>query len=329
MKSEDAAFFRRVVEKEAAAVSASAERLSDEVAHDALRLLEANRGKIVLLGVGKSGLIAKKIAATFASTGVTALFVHAADAMHGDLGLLGEDDLVIMLSNSGETDELTALLPHLGRRQIPIIAIVGNLKSTIARHARVVLDAGVSEEACPLNLAPTSSTTVALALGDALAMTFASIRQLSRDDFAINHPAGRLGKRLTLRVSDFMQTGEQHPKVAPEAPWRDVVIALSSFRMGAVNVVDHSDRLVGLITDGDLRRALMRFSATELDALNAETLMTRSPLTTEATDLAYDAFKLMNQHEKNARGLNVLPVVDAGGRAVGLLRLQDLVKAGI
>jgi arabinose-5-phosphate isomerase len=325
--ADSVAFFRNVIAEEGRSVAAAAGRTGAKEIQAAIELVQGCSGKLALLGVGKSGLIARKIAATFASTGVTAVFVHAADAVHGDLGLLGSQDVVLMFSHSGETDELTSLLPHLDRRGVPLIAIVGNLQSTLARHAQVTLDSSVEREACPLNLAPTASTTVALAIGDALAMSVALCRGLTRDDFAVNHPAGRLGKRLTLRVADFVHRGEQNPLVGPRARWREVVIALSGFRLGAVNVVDDRQCLVGLITDGDLRRALTKHSSAELDSLYAENLMTPRPTTVALSALAYDALKLMNSHGE--LGLNVLPVLDNSGRAVGLLRLQDLVKSGI
>jgi arabinose-5-phosphate isomerase len=325
--TDSVAFFRNVIAEEGRSVAAAAARTGAKEIQTAITLVQSCHGKLALLGVGKSGLIARKIAATFASTGVTAVFVHAADAVHGDLGLLGSKDVVLMFSNSGETDELTSLLPHLDRRGVPLIAIVGNLTSTLARHARVTLDSSVDREACPLNLAPTASTTVALAIGDALAMSVALCRGLTRDDFAVNHPAGRLGKRLTLRVADFVHRGENNPLIGPRSRWREVVIALSGFRLGAVNVVDDRQCLVGLITDGDLRRALTKHSSAELDSLYAENLMTPRPTTITLNALAYDALKLMNSHGE--LGLNVLPVLDDSGRAVGLLRLQDLVKSGI
>jgi arabinose-5-phosphate isomerase len=252
--------------------------------------------------------------------------VHAADAVHGDLGLIGSEDVVVMLSNSGETDELTALLPHLDRRRVPLIAIVGNLASTVARHAAAVIDASVSREACSLDLAPTSSTTLALAIGDALAMTVAHRRGLTADDFATNHPSGRLGKRLTLRVKDLMHSGDQHAWVLPSTSWRDLVIALSTHRLGAANVLDDAGVLLGLVTDGDLRRALTRYSSAELDMLSAGALMTTTPVSVSPSSLAYDALQLMQRGEL---GLSVMPVVETDRRACGLLRLQDLVRAGI
>jgi arabinose-5-phosphate isomerase len=327
MNPELISYFRQAMVDEAHAVEAVGRRIQDESISAALRLIVGCTGKLVLLGVGKSGLIARKIAATFSSLSIQAVFMHASDAVHGDLGLLAENDLVFMLSNSGETDELVALLPHMLRRRVHVIAIVGNLSSTLAREASVVLDAAVEREVCSLNLAPTASTTVALAIGDALAVSAAKARQLSRDAFAINHPAGRLGKRLTLRVGDFLHDGDPQAAIAPSASWREVVMALSEYRLGAVNVVDAAGKLLGIITDGDLRRALFRNSSDDLAGLTAEKLMTRDPVTTRADVLAYDALQQMST--RGDRGLSVLPVVATDGLALGLLRLQELTKAGI
>lgn len=316
--------FRHVLEEESRAVARILERLDPDPPTQAISVITACRGKVIVLGVGKSGLIGRKIAATLSSTGTTAAFLHASDAVHGDLGLLSPEDVVVMLSNSGESDELVVLLPHIRRRQVPIIAITGNPGSSLARQATVVLDARVEREACPLNLAPTASTTAALAVGDALAIAVAHNKGLTADDFAFNHPSGRLGKRLTLRVSDLMHQGAENPTVAPEASTVEVILALSSFRLGALNVINQDRDLVGVITEGDLRRALGRSEPAQWVQLRAEEIMSRRPTTVSADSLAYDALKLM---EDRPSQISVLPVVEPPWRCIGMIRLHDLVRA--
>src|SRR5215212_3170107 len=225
-----------VLKMEACALTVSSERLQPAEVERAIQLLAACTGKVVVAGVGKSGLGARKIASTLTSTGTAAVYLHPADALHGDLGLVAPTDVVVVLSNSGETDELIAMLPHLKHRKVPIIAIVGRLNSTLTRNADAVLDASVEQEACPLNLAPTTSTIVALAIGDALAATLMEVKGITSQDFALNHPAGRLGKRLTLRVSDLMHGGTDNPMVPPNATWTGIASAISKGGLGAVNV---------------------------------------------------------------------------------------------
>lgn len=307
---------------EARAIENAAARLSVADIETALRLLVDCKGKVIVTGVGKSGVIAQKIAQTLTSTGTMAVFVHPSDALHGGLGVVAADDVVIALSNSGETEELLAILPTFKQRGVSIISIAGNLDSTLARQTHAVLDASVDKEACPLNLAPTASTTVALAIGDALAMAVMESKGLSSEDFAANHPAGRLGKRLTIRVADLMH---ESTNVAPSANWLDVVKAISANALGAVNVVDTDSRLVGIVTDGDLRRTIERTSPDDFSSLTAESMMTASPITASAEMLAFDALRLM---EDRTSQISVLPVVD-GGRCVGLLRLHDIVRNGL
>lgn len=307
---------------EAAAIERAAGRLDASSVERAVELISDCDSKIVVTGVGKSGVIAQKIAQTLTSTGTVAVFVHPSDALHGSLGMIAEGDLVIALSNSGETDEIVTLLPALERRGVRLIAIVGNTDSTLSRKADVVLDASVDQEACPLNLAPTTSTTVSLAIGDAIAMTLMESRGLTREDFAANHPAGRLGKRLTMKVRDLMR---ESPNVSVTAPWIEVVKAISKFALGAVNVTE-SDRLVGIVTDGDLRRTIEKTPPDELSALHAQHMMTRSPITVSADMLAYDALRLM---EDRPSQISVLPVVADDGTCLGLLRLHDIVRSGL
>jgi arabinose-5-phosphate isomerase len=246
--------------------------------------------------------------------------------LHGDLGILDKSDVVVLVSNSGETDEVIAMLPYLKHRSVPLIAIVGNLNSTMAGNADVVLDASVDKETCPFNLAPTASTTVALAIGDALALTVMQIKGLTLEDFALNHPAGRLGKRLSLKVSDLMNSAERNPIVSPATSWLEVVSSITRGGLGAVNVVTDGGVLAGIITDGDLRRAIQKSNPAELRNLRAEAFMTRNPVTVNSDELAYSALQLM---ENRPSQISVLPVVDAEQRCVGLLRLHDLVRSGL
>ncbi|KAM3101359.1 SIS domain-containing protein [Phormidesmis sp. 146-12] len=313
-----------LLQLEADAISHTAKQLNSEIVDQAMNLLLNCRGKVVLSGVGKSGIVAQKIAATFNSIGTMAVYLHPCDALHGDLGIVTAQDVGIVLSNSGETEELIAMLPHLKHRQVPVIAILGNLGSTLAQHSDVVLDASVDREACPLNLAPTTSTTVALAIGDALAMSLMSIKGITPEDFAFNHPAGRLGKRLTLTVKDLMH--HNSPTLLPQASWLEVLKAVSQGGLGAVNIVSSQNNLLGLITDGDLRRWVLKTPATQLEALTADTLMTTQPIAVTPDVLAYDALKLM---EERPSQISVLPVVDADQRCLGLLRLHDLFHSGL
>jgi len=313
---------------ESDAIAKAAERLQADELDRALSILTGCKGKIVLLGVGKSGIIGQKIAATMTSSGTAAIHLHPSDALHGGLGIVNSDDVVLLLSNSGETDELLALLPYLKRREVPLIAIVGNVTSTIAKKADAVIDASVDHEACPLNLAPTASTTVALAIGDALAMTLMRAKGLTEDDFASNHPAGQIGKRLTLRVADLMHSGPENPTIDNDAAWIDIVAAISQYGLGAVNVVESGGRLIGIITDGDLRRLMQRIGARDLEFANlkCDDLMTHNPVVTNPETLAFDALRLM---EDRPSQINVLPVVDQDGLCVGLIRLHDIVRSGL
>ena len=307
---------------EAVAIERAAEHLDKLAVERAIEILANCQTKVVVTGVGKSAIIAKKIAETMTSTGTSAIFVHSSDALHGSLGIIGTGDVVIALSNSGETEELLTILPSLKQREVLLIAIVGNVSSTLARFSEVVLDASVNHEACPLNLAPTTSTTVALAIGDALAMTLSNLKGWTEEDFAANHPAGRLGKRLTLKVSDLMHAS---PNISPNANWLEVVKTISKFALGAVNVVDESGNLIGIVTDGDLRRTIEKTLPENFATLSAETMMTKNPTTATLEMLAYDALQLM---ENRPFQISVLPVVE-NGQACGLLRLHDIVRSGV
>jgi arabinose-5-phosphate isomerase len=312
-----------ILRLEAASINAAAERLDIVSVRKALDLISCCGGKVIVTGVGKSGVIAQKIAQTLTSTGTVGIFVHPSDALHGSLGVVKDGDVIIALSNSGETDEILAIMPALKKRKVSVISIVGNVDSSLARQSDVVLDASVDKEACPLNLAPTTSTTVALAIGDALAMTVMESRGLTAEDFAANHPAGRLGKRLTLTVESLMHAP---PKVAEDAGWLEVVKAISKYALGAVNVVDNAGKLVGIVTDGDLRRTIEKTDPSGFSSLNASSLMTADPITASPEMLAYDALQLM---ENRPSQISVLPVVDIGGKCVGLLRLHDVVRSGL
>jgi arabinose-5-phosphate isomerase len=311
---------------ESDAIAQTATRLDSAQVTRVVELLKTCGGKVVILGVGKSGIIGQKIAATMTSTGTAALYLHPSDALHGSLGIVQQDDVVIVLSNSGETDEIVAMLPYLKNRGVPIVAIVGNVNSTLARRADALLDASVDKEACPLNLAPTTSTTVALAIGDALAMTVMKVKGLTTDDFAVNHPAGRLGKRLTLRVGDLMHRDGENPTIETGSSWVDVVRAISKGGLGAVCVVDGDGRLAGIITDGDLRRAIEQTSHESLARLTSDDFMTRKPVVVTPELLAFDALRLM---EDRPSQISVLPVVDGDERCVGLIRVHDIVRSGL
>ena len=318
--------FSELLAHEAGAIECAAQRLQPAQLERALNLLAGCESKVILTGIGKSGFIARKIAATLTSTGTRAVFLHPSDALHGDIGIVHTSDVVVILSNSGETDEILGMLPYLKHRNVPLIAIVGNVNSTVARNADVVLDASVDKETCPFNLAPTASTTVTLAIGDALALTVMQMKRLTPEDFALNHPAGRLGKRLTLKVSDLMRRGDDNPTVFPSTSWIEVVSAITRGGLGAVNVVTEAGILAGIITDGDLRRAVQNTDPTDFGKLNAEHLMTRNPITITPDELAYTALQLM---ENRPSQISVLPVVDTARHSVGLLRLHDLVRSGL
>jgi arabinose-5-phosphate isomerase len=316
------ALARNVLAVEANAIAALASRLSDRFVA-AVGLMLACRGRVVVSGIGKSGHVARKLAATLASTGTPAFFVHPAEAGHGDLGMITPDDVVIMLSNSGETDELVLLTPHLKRQGAKLIAITGNEQSSLATSADVHLDAAVDAEACPLGLAPTASTTAALALGDALALALLDARGFSADDFARSHPVGALGRRLLTRVADVMRTGAALPQVDAGATLAAAVVEMSGKGMGMTAVVERDGRVAGVFTDGDLRRCLER-NVTFATAKVAD-LMTRSPRRIAPDRLAVDCVELMEQ----APQVMQLLVVDAGDRLVGAVHMHDLFRARV
>lgn len=287
---------------------------------DCVREILQSKGRVVITGIGKSAIIANKIVATMNSTGTPALFMHAADAIHGDLGMIQRDDIVICLSKSGNTPEIKVLVPLLKRRGSKLVALVSNSSSYLAEHADYVLNATITEEACPNNLAPTTSTTAHLAMGDALAVCLLELRNFSSEDFAKYHPGGSLGKQLYLKVEDVI-SNNQVPLVAPNTQLKDVILEISSKRLGATAVVDMENNLLGIVTDGDLRRMLQKES--NIGAIKAEDIMTRSPKKIDKGEFAVKALQLMQ--ENNISQL----VVNDGSRVVGFIHLHDLLKEGI
>jgi arabinose-5-phosphate isomerase len=314
-----------LLRQEADAIAAAADRLDLEQFSRAVEILALCTGAVATTGAGTSGIVARKIAATLTSTGTPALFVHPTDALHGGLGIIGRQEVVIAVSSSGETEEIRALLPYLRGRDVKVIAIVGDLRSTLAQEAAIALDAFAEREAGPHGLVPTASVAVALAIGDALALRVMEVKGVTRDAFAANHPSGRLGRRLTLRVRDVMHAGGSQPTIGPQATLLEVVSAITDGGLGAVNIVDKDDRLLGIITDGDVRRTLQRCGPTELGELCAQEVMTRDPVLVAPEAMAYEALKLM---EDRPTQIAVLPVVERG-RCIGLVRLHDLVRIGL
>ncbi len=312
---------RAVVELEASAVQKLVDRI-DERFNCACQLILACSGRVVVVGMGKSGHVAGKIASTLASTGTPAFFVHPGEASHGDLGMITPADLVIALSNSGETPEILTILPIIKRMGVKLIALSGNPDSTLAQQADVCLNVGVDKEACPMNLAPTASTTATLAMGDALAMAIFESRDFTEQDFARAHPGGVLGRRLLLYVSDIMHSGDEIPLVPEDGLLRDALVEMSSKGLGMTGVVDHDNRLTGIYTDGDLRRSLN--SNVDVQRCLISAVMTRKPVTTTADTLAAEVIQVMR-----TRAINGLFVVDDDNRVVGALNMHDLLRAGV
>jgi arabinose-5-phosphate isomerase len=288
----------------------------------AVRAILKVSGRVVVMGMGKSGHVGRKITATLASTGTPAMFVHPAEASHGDLGMVKDGDLVIAISNSGESDELAAILPVLKRQGVPLVAITGGSQSTLAKHADIVLDSAVAKEACPLNLAPTASTTAQMALGDALAVALLDARGFRAEDFARSHPGGSLGRRLLTHVSDVMRSGDNVPQVLPTATFSELMREMSAKGLGASAIVDAQRSVLGVFTDGDLRRLIEK--GTDMRQLTAAQVMHAQPRTVRATALAAEAAELMELH----RITSVL-VVDAQGQLCGALNTNDLMRAKV
>ena len=320
------------MKEESAAILAAAKRLNNEKVEKILKLMDVcheNKKKLVLTGVGKSGIVARKLAATFTSIGLTSIYLNPLDALHGDLGIVDKEDLCILLSNSGETEELMQLVPHLKNKGSIQIGILGNLNSTLALQSDVFLDASVDKEVCPLNLAPTASTTVAMAIGDALAVVWMDKRGISRKDFAVNHPAGKLGRELTLKVLDLMKpSGDLNPLLRTSSLY-EVISELTRGSIGSCLIKDRNEdsKLIGLITDGDLRRALKNHEPSMWKNLLAEEIMTKDPIVISYDKFAIEALELMEKNRK--KPISLLPVIGKNSEFIGILRLHDLIQSGL
>ena len=313
---------RAVFEIEASAVASLADRIDISFTH-ACRFMYDCNGRIVVLGIGKSGHIGEKIAATLASTGSPAFFVHSSEASHGDMGMITEDDVVLAISYSGETGEILTLLPLINRLGIPLVALTGNPGSTLAQAAAVHLDVSVEKEACPLGLAPTASTTATLAMGDALAVSLLESRRFTADDFALSHPGGSLGRRLLLRAEDIMHQGDKMPCVPESASLSEALLEMSQKGLGMTGIVDEQDKLVGIFTDGDLRRVLDHGEVNVRQISIAE-VMVRDCKTAQAKQLAVDILGMMEKYK-----INSLLVVDDNQHPIGALNMHDLLRAGV
>lgn len=315
---------RQVLAAEAAAIEALIPRINGQFTV-AVELILQGQGRVIVTGMGKSGLIGKKIAATLASTGTPSFFLHPAEGIHGDLGMVTSEDIVLALSNSGETAEVIGILPAIRRIGARIIAMAGREQSTLAQNADVFLDVAVEKEACPMGLAPTASTTAALAMGDALAVALLSSRKFTPEDFALFHPGGSLGRKLLLTVENVMHTGEDNPVVLADQLVKEALFVMTAKGLGVTSVVDKEGRLLGIVTDGDIRRGLEKGH----DFLDrpVETIMTKTPRTITKDKLAAQALNLMEKNKP--RPITVLPVVDDQFRAIGIIHLTDLLRQGV
>jgi len=312
---------KQIIRIEAKALKGLIDQIDDSF-EKAVNLIRQSKGRVIVTGIGKSGIVGRKIAATLTSTGTAAFFLHPTEGAHGDLGMVLKDDVVICISKSGSTEELAQLIPIFKRIGVPIIAMTANPDSELAQKSDVAIIITVEEEACPFDLAPTTSTTATMAMGDALAVALLELRNFSLEDFARLHPGGSIGRKLLLRIDDVMATGERGPRVGPNLPLKDVIMEITSKRFGATSVVNGDGKLLGIITDGDVRRLIERKK--DLWELRAEEIMTRDPITVKVGILARDAFNLMK-----IRAINSLLVVDAENRLVGIVHIHDLLKAGI
>jgi arabinose-5-phosphate isomerase len=312
---------KKVLRIEAEAILALIDKINGDFSR-AMEIILYCKGRVVVTGMGKSGLIGKKIAATLASTGTPALFLHPAEGIHGDLGMVMKGDVIIAISNSGETEEIVKLLPVFKRLAVPVIAMTGGMKSALAKAAEVTIDVGVTEEACPMGLAPTASTTAALAMGDAMAITLLEKRGFKEEDFACFHPGGSLGKKLLLRVEDVMHSGAEVPVVKADTSMREALFEITSKKMGITTVVDGDGKLVGVITDGDLRRYLEK--SDDLFSKNAGELAHGNPKMISRDALAAEAVAIMEKYS-----ITSLLSVDGEGRPEGIIHLHDLLKAGV
>lgn len=315
-------YAKEVIQTELLAIKRVSERLDSNLERAVTLLLKAE--KVIISGIGKSGLIARKIAATLTSTGTPALFLHPVEGLHGDIGIISENDVAVLLSKSGSTEELLRIIPYLRQRKTPIISIVGNIDSPIATLSDIVLDGSVDKEACPLNLAPTASTIAALALGDALAMVLMRLKKINNQDFAFLHPLGQLGKNLTIKVNDIMHTGSSLPLVRPTDNFRNALIESTSKSLGCVCVVDNENNLLGIITDGDVRRILQEND--DIRTLTIGDVMVRNPITVSRDALLGEALSMM---ENRPNQISILPVVDEMNTCIGIIRIHDILRTGL
>lgn len=313
---------RAVLKTEAEAVYNLIKKL-DKKFKQAVEIIYSSKGRVVITGMGKSGLVGKKLAATLASTGTPALFLHPAEASHGDLGMVTSDDVIIAISNSGETEEILGLMPFLKRFNVQIIALTGNRKSTLSKFADIVLDVSVKEEACPIGVVPTASTTAAMAMGDALAVALLLKRGFKEEDFAVFHPRGNIGKKLFIKVKDLMHAGDSLPLVSSKIPMSQAVIEMSSKRLGHAIVINDTGKMLGIITDGDVRRGLEKWGG-RLFEKEASDVMTKNPKTVAQEELAAKALAIMENYS-----ITALVVPDTKGRPVGIIHLHDILKQGI
>ncbi|WP_455202885.1 KpsF/GutQ family sugar-phosphate isomerase [Kaarinaea lacus] len=313
---------KAVIDNEAEAVAALKQRIDASFLKACQLLLECS-GRIVVMGMGKSGHIGGKIAATLASTGSPAFFVHPGEASHGDMGMITPSDVVMVFSNSGETDEILTLLPLIKRLNVPLVAFTGNPNSTLAKNASAHIDVSIEKEACPLGLAPTTSTTTALAMGDALAISILEERGFTADDFAMSHPGGQLGRRLLLRISDIMHTGEQIPIVNAKASLSDALVEMTQKGLGMTTVVDDNSAVLGIFTDGDLRR-LLDHGEVNIHSMGISDVMIKNCKTGNADSLASEGLHIMQKHK-----ISALPITDDNNKLVGALNMHDLLRAGV
>ncbi|MBI5641266.1 MAG: KpsF/GutQ family sugar-phosphate isomerase [Nitrospirae bacterium] len=312
---------KRVLQTEADAIAGLIEKLNSSF-EKAIDIISQSKGRVVVTGMGKSGLVGKKIAATLASTGTPAFFMHPAEASHGDLGMVTPDDVIIAISNSGETEELIGLIPFLKRFNVSLISLTGNSLSTLSRASDVTLDISVKEEACPLGIVPTASTTATIAMGDALAVCLLTKRGFREEDFAFFHPSGSLGKKLFIKVKDIMHAGDSLPEISPDTLMTDAVMEISSKRLG-ITLVTSDKKILGIITDGDIRRGIEKWGKAIFD-MTAKEVMSRNPKTISGEELAAKALSLLERHS-----ITVLVVPDEKGRAAGIIHLHDILKQGI
>ncbi len=314
---------QRVFELEISSLAKIKDNLSDSFERAVMAVYNC-KGRIILTGMGKSGIIARKISSTLSSLRTSSFYIHPSEAKHGDLGMVMAGDLVIALGKSGETEELNSILPYISKIGASIISITGNMSSTLAKLSDIVLDVTVEREACPNNLAPTSSTTASLVMGDAIAVAVSVLKGIKPDDFARYHPGGQLGKRLLLKVSDLMHKDSSNPTAKPCNTVKEIIALMTINPLGGVNIVDDENNLVGIITDGDIRRSLMKYE--DILTMKASEIMTKDPISITEEEPAFKAMQIMENRKSQ---ISILPVLDNNSRVVGLIRLHDLVKAGL